>query len=126
MLYEVITPFALDRIEARFDAELQGQGAARAAIDMALHDWIGHRLGLPVWKWLGLDPEKTPLSCVTLGMADRITSYNVCYTKLLRYGRVLSRPRLGARVRELVAVTVLAAGGWSRQLHSHLLGAVLV
>jgi len=40
------------------------------------------------------------------------------------YGRVLSRPRLSARVRELVAVAVLAAGGWQRQLHSHLLGAV--
>lgn len=63
-------PFALEAIEARFDAELEGHGAARAAIDMALHDWIGHRLGLPVWKWLGLDPGATPLSCVTLGMAD--------------------------------------------------------
>lgn len=40
------------------------------------------------------------------------------------YGRVLSRPRLSARMRELVAVTVLAAGGWERQLTSHLLGAV--
>lgn len=40
------------------------------------------------------------------------------------YGRVLSRPGLPARLRELVAVTVLAAGGWQRQLHSHLLGAV--
>ena len=39
------------------------------------------------------------------------------------YGRVLSRPGLSARVRELVAVTVLAAGGWERQLVSHLLGA---
>jgi 4-carboxymuconolactone decarboxylase len=40
------------------------------------------------------------------------------------YGRVLSRPRLGARDRELVAVAVLAAGGWERQLVSHLLGAL--
>jgi alkylhydroperoxidase/carboxymuconolactone decarboxylase family protein YurZ len=39
------------------------------------------------------------------------------------YGRVLSRPRLSAQKRELVAVTVLAAGGWERQLTSHLLGA---
>ncbi len=38
------------------------------------------------------------------------------------YGRVLSRPGLGAVERELVAVTVLAAGGWERQLVSHLLG----
>ncbi|OGF09175.1 MAG: hypothetical protein A2W00_12295 [Candidatus Eisenbacteria bacterium RBG_16_71_46] len=39
------------------------------------------------------------------------------------YGRVLSRPALGERERELAAVAVLAAGGWERQLVSHLLGA---
>jgi 4-carboxymuconolactone decarboxylase len=39
------------------------------------------------------------------------------------YGRVLSRPGLARETRELVAVTVLAAGGWERQLVSHLLGA---
>jgi 4-carboxymuconolactone decarboxylase len=39
------------------------------------------------------------------------------------YGRVLSRPGLGHEARELVAVAVLAAGGWERQLVSHLLGA---
>src|SRR5206468_3761672 len=27
------------------------------------------RLGLPVWRLLGLDPATTPLSCVTLGLA---------------------------------------------------------
>jgi alkylhydroperoxidase/carboxymuconolactone decarboxylase family protein YurZ len=39
------------------------------------------------------------------------------------YGRVLSRPFLSDRDRERVAVAVLAAGGWERQLVSHLLGA---
>ena len=40
------------------------------------------------------------------------------------YGRVLSRPGLAARERERVAVAVLAAGGWERQLVSHVLGAL--
>lgn len=39
------------------------------------------------------------------------------------YGRVLSRAGLDPATRELVAVTVLAATGWERQLVSHLLGA---
>ncbi len=39
------------------------------------------------------------------------------------YGRVLSRPGLDARTRELVTVAALAASGWRRQLVSHLLGA---
>ncbi len=64
-------PFALDAISARLDGVLQGHGAARAAIEMALHDWIGKKLGLPVWRWLGLEPGTVPQSCVTLGMAPR-------------------------------------------------------
>ena len=63
-------PFALDAIEARLDRVLAPNPAARAALDMALHDWIGQRVGLPVWRLLGLDRERVPLSCVTLGMAD--------------------------------------------------------
>lgn len=63
-------PFAIEAIHERLDAVLQGHDAARAAIDMALHDWIGRKLGQPVWRLFGLDPSRTPLSCVTLGMAD--------------------------------------------------------
>lgn len=64
-------PFALDAIHARLDGVLQGHDAARAGLDTALHDWIGKRLGVPVWKLFGADPARTPVSCVTLGMADR-------------------------------------------------------
>ena len=62
-------PFALEAIERRLSGVLRGSRAAHAALEMALHDWIGKRLGLPVWKLFGLDPSTTPLSCVTLGMA---------------------------------------------------------
>jgi L-alanine-DL-glutamate epimerase-like enolase superfamily enzyme len=63
-------PFALDSVEQRLHGVLRGNRAARAALEMAMHDWIGKRLGLPVWRLLGLDPSRTPLSCVTLGMAS--------------------------------------------------------
>lgn len=63
-------PFAFEAILARFDRTLAGHGSARAAIEMALHDWVGKRLGQPVWRLLGLDPSTTPPSCCTLGMAD--------------------------------------------------------
>ena len=42
------------------------------------------------------------------------------------YGRVLARPGLGLRERELVTVAALAALGWERQLVSHVLGAARV
>jgi len=40
------------------------------------------------------------------------------------YGRVLARPGLSAKDRELVTVAALGALGWERQLVSHLLGAL--
>ena len=63
-------PFALDALDERWDHALQGHSAARAGLEMAIHDWIGKKLGLPTWKLLGLDPARTPKSCVTLGMAS--------------------------------------------------------
>ena len=63
-------PFALEAIERRWFHALRGNGSARAAVEMALHDWIGHRLGQPTWRLLGLDPATVPPSCVTLGMAE--------------------------------------------------------
>ena len=63
-------PFALEAIERRLAGVLRGNAASHAAIDMALHDWIGKKLGLPVWRLLGLDARTTPVSCVTLGMAS--------------------------------------------------------
>ena len=46
---------------------MDGQAAGKAALDAALHDWIGHRLGVPVWRLLGLSPEAPPTS-YTIGI----------------------------------------------------------
>lgn len=40
------------------------------------------------------------------------------------YGRVLGRPGLSLGDRELCIIGILAAGGWSQQLHSHIRGAL--
>ena len=105
-------PFALEAIERRLRGTLEGQAAARAAVEMALHDWIGKRLGLPVWKLLGLDPAGTPLSCVTLGMAspeemerklETVLGFPILKVKLGGPGDVdnlrLVRRRFGGRIR---------------------------
>ena len=42
--------------------------AARAALDLALHDWIGKRLGLPVWKLWGLDRHRIVPTSITIGI----------------------------------------------------------
>jgi L-alanine-DL-glutamate epimerase-like enolase superfamily enzyme len=59
-------PFALEAIGRRLE-DVDGQAAGKAALDAALHDWIGERLGLPVWRLLGLSPEAPPTS-YTIGI----------------------------------------------------------
>jgi L-Ala-D/L-Glu epimerase / N-acetyl-D-glutamate racemase len=54
-------PFALEEIEERLE-DVQGEAAGKAALDAALHDWIGRRLDVPLWRLLGLSPTAPPTS----------------------------------------------------------------
>jgi L-alanine-DL-glutamate epimerase-like enolase superfamily enzyme len=49
-------------------AAVDGQRAAEAAVDMALHDLAGRRLAVPVYELLGLDPAGTPETSFTIGL----------------------------------------------------------
>jgi L-Ala-D/L-Glu epimerase len=62
---------SLDRIERAVDHAIGRNPAARAAISAALHDLVGKRLGVPVWRLWGLDPATAPVSSFTLGI-DRL------------------------------------------------------
>ncbi len=42
--------------------------AARAALDIALHDWIGKKLGLPLHRLLGLDAQAAPITSFSIGI----------------------------------------------------------
>jgi len=44
--------------------------AARAAIDIALHDLAGQLAGLPLWRLFGLDPDATPVTSFTIAIAS--------------------------------------------------------
>ena len=59
-------PFALEEIEERLE-DVEGEAAGKAALDAALHDWIGRRLGVPLWRLLGLSPTAPPTS-YTIGI----------------------------------------------------------
>lgn len=62
-------PFALERIEGAVAASIGRHGGARAAISAALHDLIGKRLGVPVWRLWGL-AAVAPVSSFTIGIDE--------------------------------------------------------
>jgi L-alanine-DL-glutamate epimerase-like enolase superfamily enzyme len=51
-------------------AAVQGQRSAEAAVDMALHDLAGKRLGVPLYELLGLDPRGASETSFTIGLAE--------------------------------------------------------
>ena len=55
-------PFDLEAAEAKLAATLKYNPSARSALSAALHDLVGKRLGVPLWKLWGLDPAAAPLS----------------------------------------------------------------
>jgi L-alanine-DL-glutamate epimerase-like enolase superfamily enzyme len=44
------------------------QNCARCALDIAIMDWIGKSLGVPLYKLWGLDKSKTPLTSYSIGI----------------------------------------------------------
>jgi L-alanine-DL-glutamate epimerase-like enolase superfamily enzyme len=61
-------PFDLEEAERRWEELLHRNPAARAALSSALHDLVGKRLGVPLYRLWGLDPTKAPRSTFTIGI----------------------------------------------------------
>lgn len=61
-------PFQLEDILAYVDSLSPGDTAAKAAVDIALHDLVGKLLGAPWYKIWGLNKEKAPSTTFTIGI----------------------------------------------------------
>ncbi|MBP7568609.1 MAG: dipeptide epimerase [Acidobacteria bacterium] len=61
-------PFELETILADVDAIAPGNPAAKASIDLALHDLVGKLMGQPWYNIWGFDPVKTPHTSYTIGI----------------------------------------------------------
>ena len=61
-------PFQMEDILSYVDSLSEGDGAAKCAIDIALHDLVGKLLGQPWYKLWGLDPAKAPSTTFTIGI----------------------------------------------------------
>ncbi|MDR0657840.1 MAG: dipeptide epimerase [Mediterranea sp.] len=61
-------PFQLEDILAYIDGIMPGNTAAKASVDIALHDLTGKLLGAPWYKLWGLNKEKAPSTTFTIGI----------------------------------------------------------
>jgi len=111
-------PFQLEDILARLP---RMSAAGRAAIDVALHDLVGKRLGIPLYKLFGLNPARAPETSFTVA----IDKPGAMATRAQESGMPIIKVKLGAGddvaiVRAIRNATnarlrVDANAGWTRE-----------
>ncbi|MFN2567043.1 MAG: dipeptide epimerase [Gemmatimonadaceae bacterium] len=68
-LLEKADAWALEDVEAEMNAAVGRNGSAKSAVSAALHDLVGKRLGVPLYRLWGLNPSKAPRSSFTIAIA---------------------------------------------------------
>ncbi|HSW50074.1 MAG TPA: dipeptide epimerase [Bryobacteraceae bacterium] len=61
-------PWQFSKLMREVFRRVKGEYAAKAAIDIALMDWVTQKLGVPLYRYLGLDPRDTPLTTFSIGI----------------------------------------------------------
>lgn len=61
-------PMLFREVKHEIDKYIVNQSCAKAAIDMAILDWVGKKLNLPLYKFFGLNPALVPLSSYSIGI----------------------------------------------------------
>jgi L-alanine-DL-glutamate epimerase-like enolase superfamily enzyme len=67
-------PWAFSKLMANVFRQVQGEYAGKAAIDIALMDWVGQKLGIPLYRYFGLDPRDTPVTTFSIGIDNPETT----------------------------------------------------
>lgn len=84
-------PFRMEEIHDYMDSVAPDNRAAKAAVDIALHDLTGKIMGQPWYRIWGLSPEKTPDTSFTIGIdtpdmvrrkVEEAAPYNVLKVKM--------------------------------------------
>ena len=111
-------PFYMDAILSKRPA---GSRAGRSAIDEALHDLWGKKLGQPLYKLFGLNPNQLPLTTFTIGIDEP----EVMAEQAKDSGYPLLKVKLGSEKDEEIVAAITKAtdaklradanAGWSRE-----------
>ncbi len=111
-------PYDLDTVLSK---RLPGSRAARSAIDEALHDLWGKKLGQPLYRLLGLNPNRLPLTSFTIGMDEP----EVMAEQAKASGHPILKIKLGSERDEQIVAAIRRAtdarlradanAGWSRE-----------
>ena len=117
-------PFRIQEILAETDALAANNTAAKASVDIALHDLTGRIMGQPWWRIWGFSPEKAPCTSFTIGYdADdsvvRTKTREASWAKVLKVklgmgdGQDRRMIRLIREVNPSVPLYVDANQGWT-------------
>lgn len=111
-------PFLIEDI---LDKLPPGSTAARAAVDIALHDLWGKRLGQPLYRLLGLNPQMLPLTSFTIAIDEPARMAERAATS----GYPLIKIKLGSPEDEAIVAAIRRAtdaklrvdanAGWTRE-----------
>jgi L-alanine-DL-glutamate epimerase-like enolase superfamily enzyme len=61
-------PWQFSKVLDEVFHRVKGQWAAKAAIDMALLDWVAQKLGIPLYRYFGLDRRDAPVTTFSIGI----------------------------------------------------------
>ena len=67
-LVEQADPWAYEKLLAQVFQQVKGEHAGKSALDIALFDWVGKRLNVPVYRLFGLDPADAPITTMSIGV----------------------------------------------------------
>jgi len=61
-------PWMFEKIVGELHGRIEGEYAAKAAVEIALMDWVTKRLGVPLYRYFGLDPSDAPATTFSIGI----------------------------------------------------------
>ena len=61
-------PMHFAKTMSRVFQRVKGNWAGKAAVDIALMDWVGKKLGVPLYSYFGLDPADAPVTTFSIGI----------------------------------------------------------